>query len=182
MLSASWWGKADIDSKERAIKVLNKEALSLGAVKLQGLREFARYKKGWLTGDARHAFIGKMRRDWQPVQDKHDQLAEVLKWRDGAARPRDIRRCKYKTCSRFFLVRKSRADRLYCSPKCGRNYRASKSMNTKVKKIRERKLKRVRSAWKAFRGYPGRKQRTAQRAKVTENFVSYAIRAGELKP
>ena len=182
MPSSSLWRKADIETKERAIRVGNREAFSLGPVKLQGLREFARYKKGLLTGDERHAFIGKMRKDWGPVQDKHDLLAEVLRWRDSAARPQDVRRCKYKSCSRFFLVRKSRADRRYCSPKCGRNYRASKSMNAKIQKLRERKLARVRSALKAFRGRLDWKERTAQRARVTENFVSYATRRGEIQP
>jgi hypothetical protein len=53
-------------------------------------------------------------------------------------------------------------------------------MNAKIQKIRERKLARVRSALKAFRGRSDWKKRTARRARVTENFVSYAIRRGEL--
>jgi len=181
MPNAPWWASADTKTKERAIKVLNGEALSLGAVTLPGLRDFARYKKGWLTGAERHAFRGKMLATWQPVQRGHDQLSDILKWRGGAALPSDVRRCKYKKCSRFFLVRKKRPTRLYCSPKkCGRNFRCSKSMNGKIQRIRERKLKRVRLALKAFRRIPDWKKRVARRARVTQNFVSYAIRRGEL--
>ena len=180
MLSMSWWRKKTIEYKERTVKVLNGEAFSLGVVYLPGLRSFKRFQKGLLTPEESRAFRKLMRKHWQPEQDAHNQLAEILRWRDGAPRPSDIRRCRYKRCSRFLLVRENRTDRCYCSAKCGRNYRASKSMNAKIQKVRERKLKRVRSAWRAFRGRPDWKERIARRARVTVNFISYAIRRGEL--
>lgn len=177
----SWWDKASVEDKEQAIRVLNKKTFSLGTVKVLGLREFAKYKKGFLTGDVRHTFVRKMRATWQPVQDRHDQLTEVLNWRDGAPLPRDIRTCRYKPCGMFFLVRKSRKTRVFHSRKCGSNYHASKSMNRKIQKARERKLKRVRKALRVFGKMADWKRRAARRARVTEKFITHAIRRKELR-
>jgi hypothetical protein len=180
MSSASWWDKATIEYKKRAVRVLNGEAFSLGEVRLPGLRRYKQFRKGLLTGEESHTFVRLMRKTWKLEQDTRDQLAAIVRWRNGADLPPDIRRCRYRRCSRFLLVRSSRVDRCYCSPKCGRNYRASKSMNAKIQKVRERKLKRVRLALGAFQGRPDWKEQAARQARVSPNFISYAIRRGEL--
>jgi hypothetical protein len=182
MPTLSWWYKKPIEYKERAVKVLNGEAFSLGVVNLPGLRSFNRFQKGLLTPDESRAFRKLMQKHWQSEQDAHNQLAEILKWRAGAPLPSDIRRCRrYPRCEKFFLVG-SRAKRLYycASQKCGGNYRSLKSMNKKKRRIAELKLKRVRLARKIFGHLPDWKERTAKRAQVTPNFISYAIRRGEL--
>jgi len=181
MSSTSWWDKTPIEFKKRAVKVLNGEAFSLGEVRLPGLRRYKQFRKGLLTGEESHAFVRLMRKTWKPEQDARDQLAAIVRWRDGTNLPPDIRRCRYRRCSRFFLVRSSRVDRCYCSPKCGRNYRAAKSMNAKIQKVRERKLKRVRLALNAFRGRPDWKILVARRTRVTPNFISYAIRRKDIE-
>lgn len=181
MASTTWWDAASPEYKERAVRVLNREVFSLGSVELAGLPDFERYQRGLLTGDEFRAFRIKRRTTWQPIDARRDQLSAIVQWRSSAALPPDVRRCRYKRCARFFLVSKSRPDRAYCNRTCGRNYRALKSMNAKKQGIRERKLKRVRNALKAFRGIPDWKERTARRARVTPNFISYALRRGEIK-
>jgi hypothetical protein len=175
-----WWDKASSEIKEQAIRIIKRQpgARSLGTVVLPGLREFENYRRDKLKGDELHTFLEKMKKTWQPVQERKGQLAAIEKWR--AVLLRDLRKCRNKPCPRFFLLRRNRPTRLYCSKNCGRNYRSSKSMNRKIQKRRERKLKRVTIAWKAFQGMPDRKERTARRARVTPNFITYAIRRGEL--
>jgi hypothetical protein len=181
MTATSGWDEKTDEYKDRAVKVLNREAFSLGEIKLPGLRAYKQFRKGLLTGDEAHLFRKLMRKTWQPEENARSELAEIVRWRDGiSVPPLDIRRCRYRRCSRFFRVRKSRVDRRYCSSKCGTNYRASKSMNSKINTARQQKLARVRSALKVFRGRPDWKERAARRARVTLNFISYAIARGEL--
>jgi hypothetical protein len=53
-------------------------------------------------------------------------------------------------------------------------------MNRKIAEERAGKLERVRVAAESFRGSPNWKELTARRAGVTPNFITYAIRRGEI--
>jgi hypothetical protein len=78
-------------------------------------------------------------------------------------------------------VSKSRPKKKYCTPAiCGRNVRVARFQNTRNRRIRKADLKRVRAARKLFRGMPDWKVRTALKARVKQNFISYAIRRGEI--
>ena len=180
MLIPVWWRKADDKTKERAIRVLNGQAFSLGSVHFNGMAEWEQFRRGLLFADDLRRFMQKMREQDEPLQEQREQLEAIRKWQSGAPLPHDIRRCRYERCRRFCLVRKSRPGRVFHSSKCGRNYRAAKCMRERVRQTRERKLKRVRAALKMFRHLPDWRERTASKARVTVNFVSYAIRRGEL--
>jgi len=112
----------------------------------------------------------------------HSRLRDIENWRNGSATvPSIIRRCRYERCGRFFLVPKSRPGKLYCdSDVCGRNFRAAKSMNKKNHAARARKLRGVSRAIERFRDQPDWKERAARTARVSKNFITYAIRRGEL--
>jgi hypothetical protein len=178
----TWWPKASREAKKQAIRVANRESFSLGPVRLPAIRGWRSYQRGLLQPLELRAFrdfLSQIDPD-RPLREVREQMTDILKWRTGAATPRDVRRCTYKKCSRFFLVSKSRDDRLYCSPKCGSNFRASKSMNKNNHAAEERKLKRVRSALKTCPPVPDWKKRVARRALVTSNFITYAINRGKI--
>lgn len=170
-----WWDEASIRAKERAILILNRQAFSLGEIRLPAIPEWQKFKDGLLFGEDLQSLYRKWRDTDQPWQDAREQLAIVVEWRNGSRPlPSDIRRCAY--CSKFYLVT-NRADKQYCDPKtCGAYHR----MKRKRGKDRERKLARLRAALKRFRGMPDWKERAARRARVTPNFISYAIRRGEI--
>jgi hypothetical protein len=123
----------------------------------------------------------QVRTDRKIFVEHYRRVGQFYEWRDGATLPADIRRCLYKQCSQFILVRKTRAGRLYCSPECGKNFHALKSTNKKKRAVAQLKLKRIRHALRVFRHLPDWKERTARRARVTPNFITYAIRRGEIK-
>jgi hypothetical protein len=180
----AWWGKANIEDKKRAVRLLNREsgAISLGVRHLPAIPDWQEAKGRLLTGDRLHRFSGQMRAEEQERREIIEQFAAIEKWRDGATLPPDVRICRYKKCPRFFLFRKNWRIRFYCSKKCGGNYRASKSMNRKIQNLRERKLKRVRIALKTMVRASDWKKRVARKVCVSQNFITYAIRRGELIP
>jgi hypothetical protein len=174
MQNLLWWNKLSPALKLRAVQMLNREVVSWEIKydpKLPGAWDrFGRY---WQDNSARAAQI------FPQILTIREAIREALKNGDPLPPlPPDIRRCRYKPCSRFFLVPKNRLNRVYCSPKkCGANYR----MNKKNARARTRKLKRVRTALKAFRHLPDWQERTARKARVTKNFITYAIRGKSFK-
>jgi hypothetical protein len=172
----------DAQTKERAIQRLNGvPGVSLGTISFPGDPEYDKYRRGLLAGDERRIYLAKLRIAYQPLQAKHELINAIMRWRAGAPLPPDIRRCKHRPCSKFFLVRNSRPSKACCSERCGRNFRSSKSMNLKNAKLRQRKLVRLRIALRKLSGGPDWKERAAQRARVTKNFVSIAVRLGEIE-
>ena len=170
--------------------MLNKEAPSLALrddsgriepVQLAAIPEWEQALKGTLFGDDLRRFHQKMRRANDPLGEARQQLEAVLKWKTGAPLPADIRRCRHERCRRFFLVRRKRPGRFFHSEKCGGNYRAAKCMRGKIRETRERDLKRLRNALKSFRGLLDWKERAARKARVSKNFVTYAVRFGDVK-
>jgi hypothetical protein len=184
MPSPVWWSKARVEEKEQAIRVLNKQASSLGPVSLPLIPEWDQRRRGVLFGDDLRRFRQKMRQADEPLRHVHEQWEAIEKWQNGAALPSDVRRCRYEGCKTktFLLVRQSRPGRVFCSPECARSHHATLCMRRKVQAARERKLRRLRNALKDFRGLPDWKERAARKARVTPNFVTYAIQRGELKP
>lgn len=179
MGTATWWDEATAAQKERVIRFLNREALSpLGSISYPAL-------PNWMQALERHYRHGlpsmSMERERRDLRERHQRSQIVIEWRNGGALPSDIRRCKNKKCGKVFPVPKSRPGKLYHDPKCGRNVRSLKSMNRMNRLNTARDLDRVRVAWETFRGFPDRKERTANWARVTKHFVSYAIRRGELR-
>lgn len=181
------WKKTGTKAKESAIRVLNKKAFSLGVLLYNpGITDDERSKRerGLLTGADLKGFSGKIRESWDRFGSSREEvralLAEIVKWRDGAPLPRDVRRCRYKPCSKFFMVPENRLNRVYCSKKCKKDYWALKATNKRNQEARMRKLKRVRSVLKAFLHLPDWKERTAQKAGVTTNWITYAISRKEL--
>jgi hypothetical protein len=189
MLDTHWSNTEGNRYMARVVKVLNRQAFSLPGITVKKSdAEFEKYNKGLLTGDLKQAFTDKTRKLWEDagkdLAREHERLAEVLAWRNGATLPTGrLRRCKYEKCSKFFLAPQSRPGCLYCKPKlCGRNYRALKCMNKKKQRTRRRDLERVKTAMKSIPlDAPGWKERVARKARVTPNFVTYAIRRREIR-
>jgi hypothetical protein len=182
MPNTSWWEKADAEQKELAVRVANKEAFSLGSVRLPAISNWERYTRRLLTGSDLGEFRKSERRADQPLREVREQLATIIKWQNGAALPSDVRKCKYQRCARFFLVRQSRANRVFHSAECKRNCLSLTLMNARNHAIREKKLQRIISAMEEFENQPDWKLRTARKARVTANFITYAIRRGEIAP
>jgi hypothetical protein len=181
----SWWDNAETEQKERVVRLLNGEThvpwpFPGPPVRVWGkAREKAQQKIQ--RGLPVRIMEREVRKDRKIFVEYYRRVGQFYEWRVGTNLPADIRRCLYERCSKFFLVRKTRAGRLYCSPKCGKNFRAVKSMNKKKRALAQRKLKRVRRALRVFRHRPDWKELTARRARVTTNFITYAIRRGEIK-
>jgi hypothetical protein len=179
----SWWTKADIEAKERVVRMLNNERrkgdFSLGPVRHSSRHsenQISRFERGLMTGEDLKAFRGRKREGWsrfiRDYAEIREQFALIEKWRNGAALPRDVRRCQFERCSRFFLVGK-RPGRLSCSTNCGSYFR--------IQKARRRDLERVKIAMKSIPADAHDwKERVARKARVTKNFVTYTIRRGEV--
>jgi hypothetical protein len=162
------------------VRLMNREVPSLGAVRLPALPSADLYERRALFGEDKRDYEKREGASNETLRERREQLSTVVGWRDGKPRPGDIRRCRHARCSRFLLVRPSRRKRMYCSAKCSGNARASRSMNRKIAEERAGKLERVRVAAESFRGSPNWKELTARRAGVTPNFITYAIRRGEI--
>jgi hypothetical protein len=183
MPSPVWWSKASVEEKEQAIRVLNKQASSLGPVSLPPIPKWDQRRRGVLFGDDLRRFGQEMRKADEPLRHVHEQWEAIEKWQNGSPLPSDVRRCRYEACKTptpFFLVRASRSGRVFCSPKCARGHHATLCMRQKIRTARERKLRRLRNTLRNFRGLLNWKERAARKARVTQNFVTYAIRLGEI--
>jgi hypothetical protein len=186
MAYAAVWDRLDIQEKEHVILVLNGEA-RFEPKTLDPISGWAilqrRAKLGLPTPVLQRAVIRElMREDEQVLSPDRERVRTVSDWKkNSAGLPRDIGRCKQ--CSRFFLIGKRR-NQVYClKPSCTERRaveRARRAMQKRNSVIRERKLKRVRAALKDLRNLPDWKERTARKAGVTKNFVTYAINRKEL--
>jgi hypothetical protein len=179
----SWWTKADIEAKERVVRMLNNERragdFSLGIVRhtpRHSKDQISRFERGLMTGEDLKAFRGRKREGWsrfiRDYAENREQFALIEKWRNGAPLPRDLRRCQFERCRRFFLVGK-RPGQLSCSTNCGSYFR--------IQKAKRRDLDRINAAMKSIPAdAPDWKERVARKARVTPNFITYAIRRGEV--
>lgn len=180
----SWWTKADIEAKERVVRMLNnkrrKGDFSLGSARhapSYSEEQISNFERGLMTGEDLKAFRGRKREAWNSFAGDYteirEQFALIEKWRNGAPLPRDVRRCQFERCARFFLVSK-RPGQLSCSTNCGSYFR--------IQKAKRRDLDRVKVAMKSIpSAAPDWKERVARKARVTPNFITYAIRRGELR-
>jgi hypothetical protein len=184
-----------IEYGKRVVRILSNEAFSFPVLYDPQItdRELERWEKGKVGYPESVKLNLRVHKAQASYTNKrHEALdwrAAILKWRDDGTLPKagmlrdivlNIRRCRHKGCARFFLVT-SRPTRVFCSSKCNGNYRALKSMNKKKREIREGKLKGVRTAVRKFKNRPDWKERAAHRARVTPNFISYAIRRKEVE-
>lgn len=87
-------------------------------------------------------------------------------------------RCDY--CQDFFEAKDLR-DRRYCSPECGHSQEAAKCASRDWASDRAEKLQRARDAQKLWPPDTDWKEFVAAKARVTKNFLTYAVRNGELR-
>jgi hypothetical protein len=166
MSDATWWNTLNSTVKKQILRIANSEAHSAGPISFDGIPDAAtpRGQRAVRIQNARY-------------RNHRKRVETALLLRSGALAYEDVRKCRYRRCSRLFLVPKSRSKKQSCSVKCGRNFRQSKFKRA----TRDRELARVRRAWRVFRGRPNRKEKTARKARVTPNFITYAIRRKELQ-
>jgi hypothetical protein len=167
MVDATYWDTLNATVKKQIIRIANGEARSAGSISFDGIPDIT-------TAAAKLA-----RRIQNARYRNHRKRVEMaLLLRSGAVSVEDVRCCRHKQCSKLFLIPKSRPQKESCSVKCGRNFRQSKFKKT----ARRRDLERVKIAMKSVpadaRDW---KARVARKARVTPNFISYAIRFGQLK-
>jgi hypothetical protein len=87
-----------------------------------------------------------------------------------------------KKCRRFELNTSGRLCRVYCSRSCGWRTTATVAVYSARKREKQEKLRRVKKVLKKWRGGSDWKKWAAERADVTPNWISYALRRGELAP
>jgi ribosomal protein L44E len=180
-----WWNDADTQQKEQVIRLLNGETGVQWPFPGPRVRVWTkdrdRARQRIQHGLPVQRVECEVREDRKRFVEHYRQVGQYYEWRDGVNLPSDIRRCGYIKCSKFLLVRNSRPDRTYCSPKCGKNFHALKSTNKKKRALAQLKLKRVRRALRGFGHRSNWKELTARRARVTKKFISDAVRRGDIK-
>jgi len=178
-MSLSWWKRASIDQQKQIVRMLNGDTSARWPFPGPRVRVWtkARERAQSRISHGLHApnIERQVREDRRIFVDHYRRVGQFYGWRDGLELPANIRRCRYERCSRFFLIT-NRKTRLFCSENCGSKFRvlAMKRRN------KERKLARVRSAMKFYRGRRDQKRRAARRARVTTNFITHAITQGEV--
>ncbi|SRR6266436_355535 len=181
-----WWRQATLGQREQVVRLLNQEPGAKWPFRGPVVRTWTtertkadkRLKLGLPLSNAR--LEGEVRSDRQVFLENQKRVGQFYEWRDGGELPPDIRRCRREGCKTFLLVRQSRPGRVFCSQKCARGHHATLCMRQKIQAARERKLRRLRKALKNFRSLPDWKERAARKARVSKNFVTYAIQRGEL--
>jgi hypothetical protein len=186
MPSPVWWSKASIEDKEQIVRLLNGEASArwpfLGPPVRVQTKERNRAQQRIRVGlPAQQSVERQVRADRKVFVEQYKRVGQFLEWRGSGELPSDIRRCKREGCKTFLLVRQSRPGRVFCSPKCARGHHATLCMRQKIQAARERKLRRLRNALENCRSLPDWKERAARKARVTPNFVAYAVRRGEVQ-
>jgi hypothetical protein len=83
-------------------------------------------------------------------------------------------------CHQFKVNNGTRLHRVYCSRSCGWRTTATASVYSARKKIKDEKLRAVRKVLKKWTGGTDWKRFVAERTNVTSNWISYAIRRGDL--
>ena len=82
-------------------------------------------------------------------------------------------------CRMFFLA-KDRRFRAYCTPRCGRNYEATRAMQKQRAANRRDKLLRPRAAQKLCPPGWDWKRFVISRTGLSQNFLTYAAKCGDL--
>lgn len=144
--------------------------------------------RGWLRSAAKvRAIESELGPQMVAARQRVNDLFEAIKgWRE---RPLDwvqaelsehIWECA--TCSRFFWAESKRQHR-YCSRACFRLARsdaAKRAVNRSRKAEHAGRLRRVQRAVGRFRNSANWKARAAIAAGVTKNWISYAVKRGEI--
>jgi len=186
MKDLAWWTKASIWAKKQTIRFLNEDSGARWPFPMPPVRVVDKRRKR--VGErvaiglpvAEH-LVKEIRSDQKLLRDHYSRVGIVLEWKHAHHLPPDIRRCERVRCAKFFLLEKTRLKRIFCSPKCGSNCRALRSMNKKKQEMREEKLVRLRIAVEKFRDRADWKDLAARQAGLTTNFVTYAVRRGEIE-
>lgn len=179
------WDKASTEQKECVIRRLNGDYRT--SWPFSGgppVRIMSRERITALVRRRKHGlpisrFIERERSDLRIYIQAVQRDGAYKSWMSGNGLPDDIRRCRNERCGRFFLVPESRPGKVYHSATCGRNVRSAKSMKSRSQAERERKLSRVRAALEQFQSHPDQLRLAARRARVTPNFITYALRRRE---
>jgi hypothetical protein len=104
-----------------------------------------------------------------------------LELRDTLKRlPGYSRLCVCRKCEKFF-IRKTARHRDYCSRKCAGNASAQTTMERKRAVERAIALKRVRAALRSCPPGCDPSEWAATKARVTKNWITYAVARGEVK-
>lgn len=179
------WERASLEQKELIVRRLNGETGIRWPFPVPPIREFGKGRERaqqrlQVALPAGKHLTQQVRADRKLFVEHHARIGWFQEWSYGVNLPPDIRRCAYEKCSRLFLVG-ARSEKKYCRPvPCGRNVRVARFQNGRNRRIRKADVKRVRAVMKRFAGLPDGKIRTALKAHVKVNFVSYLIRRGEI--
>jgi hypothetical protein len=191
MSEAGWWANATKGQKEQIVRLLNGDATvrwpfrvppvrTTATKALQRTQERMRQKRSLGLPPLVSDMTKQFGTDHKFFFEHYQRIGQFYAWRDGGELPHDLRRCRREKCRKFFLVRKNRPGRVFCLTSCARNHHASVYMAKEATGARERKLARVRAAMKKHRPRTGDwKFYIARKARVSRNFVSYAIRRGD---
>jgi hypothetical protein len=113
---------------------------------------------------------------WLPRFERLElELRTVLKRLPGYSRL-----CVCRRCDKFF-IRKTARHRDYCSRKCAGNVSAQTTMERKRAVKRAADLRRVRTALKSCPHDRDPKEWAALKARVSKNWIAYAVARGEVK-
>jgi hypothetical protein len=181
MSQPHWFDIVGPEYQAQVIKVLNRRSFHLPAfVPKQDSIPFEKYYAGLLTGDLLRKFRREAREAWKDQPLGLERLREVVRWRDGLEplHPK-IRKCGNARCGTFFAVT-NRLSKTYCDRPCTTSETARRSMKAKHEKVRRPLLARARRAVKRYGHLTDWKRRAAEAAGVKMNFISYAIRRGEI--
>jgi hypothetical protein len=179
MMVTPYWDTLKSKVKEQILRIANREAFSGGPTKRDTGNPGLSYVDGQTTRSGRREMVItrsgllELRRRLRVEQNHRNRVQTAFGLQTGAVSYPDVQRCR--KCMKLFLVPKSRPGKLGHYD-CGRNFRQSKFKKAK----RERELERVRPHWRKFGHLPDGKVRIARKARVTPNFIAYAIRRGEL--
>lgn len=164
MVDKTWWYTVNTKVKKQVLRIANGKSMSAGPVKFGPIPDSSEESKQ------------ELRRQNGVYRNHRKRVETAVQLRSGTVTFSDVRTCRNTRCRELFLVPKGHPHKESCSIECGRNFRQLKFK----KAARERKLESVRAAMKRFRSRSDWKERVARAAGVTKNFISYAIRRGEV--
>lgn len=183
MRGIHWFELVDAEYKARVLEVASGRAFSLPKfVPNQGpdSAESEKFHSGMLTGDLLKRYLRRRAEAWKDFPSGVARLNEVVRWRKGLELPPPmIRQCARPACREFFAVT-NRAAKTYCGRKCTAAESARRAMKAKHDRARRPMLMRAKRAVNQFREQPDWKQRASEAAGVTLNFISFAVRRGEI--
>jgi hypothetical protein len=171
----SWWYGASAKQQERTIRLLNGETnirwpFPVPPVRVRGRDRERAHERLQLGLPVQAGVKGEVHEDRKIFVEHYRRIGQFYEWRTGVNLPSNIRRCGW--CPNFFLVG-NRPGRAFCSTNCG-----SYSRNRDAER---RKLEQLKIAMQSIpANAPNWKARAARKARVTPNFITYAIRRGEM--